>query len=682
MVQDLSKASTAEASVGMNKNPGGLERPARVQGGGLPFQAGAPLPISLWLLFCVYCNCSGWLLSLAGHLNAAGYAVAFAPGLLILFWWLAKRPTPQIRRSWPQTMRRRFRRPFAMGFLFLAVMAFSGGVLYAPTNYDALAYRVPRILNWLAEGQWHWISTEFNRLNTRAFGFEWLATPVIALTRTDRFLFLINIVSLLLMPGLVFSLFTRLGVSPRASWHWMWLVPTGYCFLLQAGSIGNDLFGAVFALAAIDFSLRARASQNPRDVWFSVLAVALLTGSKASNLPLLLPWAVAILPSLRLAARKPALAFAVGLVALVASLAPLIGINLRHSGDWTGIRAENVYALEHSSALNLANNTVLLGIQNLVPPVFPIAGKWNSAVERTMPASWRAKLEKAFEPGGAHWALGELQVEEGAGLGFGVSALLLAAVAATYSLSRGGRALLRAPGWQRTASPASPPAPPTRSSGLHTKAVLTAAFVALGAFMVKSGLTTAARLITPYYGLLIPALLLSPKQALVIRKRWWQLAAFGVFALGGLLLILSPSRPLWPANFILSRFDSHGRLVERARAVYQVYSQRADGFAPARNLLPPGERVVGLIATDDPETSLWRPFGSRRIVHVTRSDTTAELRARNIRYVLVNSRKLEMAFRKSFEEWLRDMNGQIESSITLALRVTDGPSHWSLVKLP
>jgi len=42
----------------------------------------------------------------------------------------------------------------------------------------------------------------------------------------------------------------------------MWLVPTGYCFLLQAGSISNDLFGAVFAMAAVDFALRARQEKK------------------------------------------------------------------------------------------------------------------------------------------------------------------------------------------------------------------------------------------------------------------------------------------------------------------------------------------------------------------------------------------------------------------------------------
>ncbi|HZL12940.1 MAG TPA: hypothetical protein VFC85_02240, partial [Verrucomicrobiae bacterium] len=137
-------------------------------------------------------------------------------------------------------------------------MAFLGGAMYAPNNYDALAYRIPRILHWLAANQWHWIHTIFDRVNDRSCGIEWVSAPFVALFKTDRFLFLINIVSFLFLPGLVFSMFTRLGVRRRVAWHWMWIVPTGYGFLLQAGSIGNDLFGAVFALAAVDFALRAK----------------------------------------------------------------------------------------------------------------------------------------------------------------------------------------------------------------------------------------------------------------------------------------------------------------------------------------------------------------------------------------------------------------------------------------
>ena len=61
-------------------------------------------------------------------------------------------------------------------------------------------------------------------------------------TRSDRGIFLLNFVPFLLLPGLLFSFWTRLGVRGRIGWHWMWLLPTGYSFLLQAGSAGSDIY--------------------------------------------------------------------------------------------------------------------------------------------------------------------------------------------------------------------------------------------------------------------------------------------------------------------------------------------------------------------------------------------------------------------------------------------------------
>ncbi len=126
-------------------------------------------------------------------------------------------------------------------------------------------------------------------MNDRACGIEWLSAPLLLFTKSDRALFLLNFIPFLLLPGLVFSIFTRLGVRARVAWQWMWLLPTGYDFLLQAGSIANDTFPAVYALAAVDFAARAWQSRRAADLWHSILAAALLTGAKASNLPLLLP---------------------------------------------------------------------------------------------------------------------------------------------------------------------------------------------------------------------------------------------------------------------------------------------------------------------------------------------------------------------------------------------------------
>src|SRR5215469_14011657 len=206
--------------------------------------------VAIWIWFCAYLNCAGWALSAIHRLNAGGYAVILTVWFLalIIFRKAQRRQIPPVIR-W-RTLRHRFRKPFPLAFLILAAMAFVGGAIYAPNNYDALAYRIPRVLHWLAADQWHWIHTCFPRLNTRACGIEWVSAPVIALLKTDRPLFLISVISFLLLPSLIFSVFTKLGVRARVAWHWMWIIPSGYCFLVQAGSIGNDLFGAVFALAA------------------------------------------------------------------------------------------------------------------------------------------------------------------------------------------------------------------------------------------------------------------------------------------------------------------------------------------------------------------------------------------------------------------------------------------------
>jgi hypothetical protein len=177
-------------------------------------------------------------------------------------------------------------------------------------------------LHWLTEGHWHWIHTPNYRMNNRACGFEWLTAPLLLFTKSDRSLFLINFLSFLLLPGLVFSVFTRLGVRSRVAWYWMWLLPTGYNFLLQAGSVANDTFPTVYALAALDFGLRAWGSRRGSDLWLSVLAAALLTGAKASNLTLLLPWAIVVLPLLPRLLRRPVAALVLLLLAAAVSFCP------------------------------------------------------------------------------------------------------------------------------------------------------------------------------------------------------------------------------------------------------------------------------------------------------------------------------------------------------------------------
>jgi hypothetical protein len=615
----------------------------------------------LWICLCAFLNCMGWMLSVLHQLNGVGYLVALCLAALA---WICFRlktrqslsPPIQWRPRW-----QRMRRGFPLLFLCLAGLAILGGILNPPSNYDGLAYRVPRSLHWLAAEQWHWIHTDFPRLNTRATGFEWLSTPLIALTQSDRFIFLINAVNFLFLPGLFFSVLTRMGVSRRVAATWMWLLPTGYCYLLQAGSIGNDMTGSFYALAAVSFALRARSGRSLSDFWISILAAGLLSSGKTSNLPLMLPWLIAIAPAWRTALRQPLVTAGICLVAAGSSFLPIAAINTKHVGDWTGLAAEGLQLTRGEPAVRVANNTVLQVIQNFVPPIFPVANAWNRSVVNFIPQDFAKRTAADFEPAGARWQLSEMQVEEGAGLGFGISVLLAISVGAGLASRR--NSLKR--DWRHVL-------------------LLLAPWVAFLAFMLKSNLSTSARLAAPYYGLIVPLLLVIAGHERLVRVRWWRWSAVLLTLPAALLLIVSPPRPLWPAKTILTKLaqkESPSPLVQRALTVYSVYGMRSDGFKPVRERLPSDANPLGFVATDEVETSLWKPFGSRRILHVKATDTRAQLQERGIRYVLVSTETWERLGKQSLESWFADLGADVVETFTPRLRAGKEPFIWYLIRL-
>jgi hypothetical protein len=620
-----------------------------------------PAFVLLWVWFCAYLNCAGWTLSAFHQLNATGYALALALGAVALFLWCKKtfaQGSPKI--SWRKYFCR-FKKPFPLAFLLLAAMAFLGGAIHAPNNYDALAYRVPRVLHWLAADQWQWIHTIFDRINNRSCGIEWVSAPFIAIFKTERFLFLINSVSFLFLPGLVFSVLTRLGVRRRVAWHWMWIAPTGYCFLLQAGSIGNDLFGAPFALAAVDFALRAKKSRSARDFFTSILAAAMMTSAKTSSLPLLLPWALAIFPSAGLFFRWPSRTVIVCAAAIFASALPTMFLNAKFSGDWSGAALEHVQ-LKNAVVLRSGANVVLATLQNFDPPVFPGASRWNQFAETHLPPRLAEPLAQLIEWPGCIFHLEEMQMEENAGLGFGVSLLLLASVIAAFFV-RGRKFSSGEPAWR--------------------KCVRWAPVIALAAVITQSNLTAIGRVLAPYYLLLLP-FLLGAGHAEIVRQRWWRASAFAVFLMAAGLLVISPARPLFPAQTLLAKTAGpapDSKLAARIKEVYLVYNERNEAFAPVLAILPPDLKILGLVTFDDPETSLWHPFGARRVKHVCPGDSAADLKSRGIEYILLREAAVNSYFHCSFTSWLLQMNAQVVQKIPLNLRASVGPLDWYLVKL-
>jgi hypothetical protein len=677
--------------------------------------------VRIWIWVSVLASAAGWLLSALGQLNRTGYAI-FA-GVVVAGLWVWRKAlggTVAYKLFNRRKLRARFRRWLPASFAGLAFLVFLGAALYPPTTHEGLTCRVPRVLHWLAEGHWHWIHTPNARLNDRPCGLEWLAAPLLLFTRSDRGLFLINFIPLLLLPGLIFSVFTRFGVRPRVAWHWMWLLPTGYNFLLQSGSLGNDTTPAFYALAAADFGLRAWTSRRLGDLCLSFLSAAFLTATKVSDLPLLLPWAVVVFPLLPLLFRRPAATLALVALAASVSFLPTAAFNTHYGGDWSGLTVErSVIEMKHP-LVGIWGNALLL-LKNLAPPIFPLAGWWNQSALTILPHSLVAPMVANFETG--FHAVGELPIEDGAGLGFGVSILLIVSVVAAWISVAARPKQQRTAALQNAGAPVYAPEnakrlgvrlssaafesarnvliilrhhtrgplPPERCAPNHAlpavlhRLVLVAPWISLLAYFVKAAMMDLPRHLSAYYPLLFPLLLVGAGQAVIVRRRWWRVLAAGVVLLAVPVVVLTPGRPLWPAQTVLSRLAAwkpNQRLLQRALTVYSVYGVRSDPLANVRALLPQDLKLVGFMGTpDDIDISLWRPFGSRRVEHILLSDSPEQIRQRHIQYAVVGEVNL-LEHNTALAEWQQRTGAELVATAIATTTVFQGPRHWYVVRLP
>jgi hypothetical protein len=271
-------------------------------------------------------------------------------------------------------------------------------------------------------------------------------------------------------------------------------------------------------------------------------------------------------------------------------------------------------------------------------------------------------VDKYFDTG--FFAIGELPTEDWAGLGFGISLLLVVSVIGKCGLRNVDCGI-------RTEIPSA-----------LCKCVLLAAWVSLAVYCMKSGMTTTARLISPYYALLVPLLLIGPAQSEIIRRRWWRGLVGVVLFFAFVIVIVVPDRPLWPAKTILSKAhekDPDQHLINRALTVYTVYAGRSDALAGVRALLPPGLKVVGFLGgEDDCDISLWRPFFERRVEHFQLMDSPAQIRER-AEYVVVSKTSME-AHGVSFDDWLQKSGASFVASTNAMLKITGGVQSWQLVR--
>ena len=340
---------------------------------------------------------------------------------------------------------------------------------------------------------------------------------------------------------------------------------------------------------------------------------------------------------------------------------PTAILNIHYCGDWTGLTVEPVLLDSGAPLFNLCVNAVLLLVQNFAPPIFPFSGTWDRIVSHVTPRALAERLARFFEPDAARFRIPELQAEESAGLGFGVSVLVLLILLRQLFLPR--RISIRS---------------------LFVLRNLTALAALGGAaiFMMKSGLYAPARYLLPLCFPIIVPILAMPAAYTVARRKWWRSAALVMFSIAAVVLIISPARPLWPARTALrAAHSSSSPLLLRAANVYSVYRDRNDALEAIRRSFPADLRVVGFMAFNTPETSLWRPFGSRRVLHIKQNDSPESVRARGIKFIVIDPDALGPRFTATPEELARRYNGEIIQRFAIQLVARGRPSDWLLIRL-
>jgi hypothetical protein len=611
-------------------------------------------------------------LSALHALNARGYLAALVLTILAVVWRFQGRwPAGGVLRpNWPG-LRRRFRRPLPLMFLAIVGLALAAGWSRLLENGDSNAYRIPRILHWLAESGWHWIRTDDSRQNLAGCGYEWLCVPLMLPTHTERWIFLPNWIAYCLLPGLLFSLFRRVQIGAKAAWWWAWLLATGWCYALQACATDNDSISTVYVLAALVFALRARENHQFADLGLAVLSAAVFTGIKPTNLPLALPCLVALLPSWRLFFSRPLALTGVLALAALASFLPTAALNWHYAGSWRGyVLTAGVplagpavwyqwgtpFALP-SPFWGVVGNAFYLTIQNLQPPFLPGASAWNHAM-----------LHFLQTPLGSHFlafeAFGKLnrsvsQVSAGLGLSVVVVVAISWLTIRRARPSLGGRSRL----------------------GIYALLGLTS-WLALLAFMAKVGACQNARYLAGYYPLLLLPLLRRPGMAELVRRRWWQTLVLAVVAATLAFMAFSYGRYLIPTS-VFARLQAYPGRPHFLRILDDYYRTRVStsAYRAFATRHAAGESVVGYATTcGSLEPGMWQPWGHGRVERLLPGDTPEWARAQGLHAIFIEDSALR-AVPETIEQWLQRFDARIEDQMTFTTDPGAPPSHFYFCRL-
>lgn len=587
----------------------------------------------LWVLWATWCQWCGWGLSALHLLSGRGYLLALPFLLGAGWWWLQATagpgPAPDFSRL--AKFRRRFSRPLPLIYLGIAGLSLVAALLYAPWSFDATTYRLPRLLAWWTAHHWYWIGTVDHRLDYSSCGYEWQMLPVVIFTHTDRLIFLLSWIPFLLLPGLVFGAFRALGVGGRSARRWMWLLPAGFCYALQSSGLQNDGYMALYTLVFTSLVVLAARRRRVDFLWVALLAGALLTSAKLSNLPLGLPLGLLLLPALRVVKWFGWKTIVVLVIAIGCSFAPLAFLCWQHTGDWTGDPTDQWHAHPRNAAGALAANTIALVNDTAQPPLFPVAKKINAALQPLNQSPFMRWLRWA-QPNSDGVVFGDMVYEGSAGLGCGLGLYVLFLLAGAWFVKPATAGLRGDFPWAWRLAP-------------------WAAWLALTVMLAEVAFSHVTRYAAPYYPLLFISILLRPRLAALERRNIAGVIA-GVAMLAAVPVILfTPARPLIPFERLARIFPRPA--LQALAAKYHYWAVLRDDLAPLRDQLPLGVARVGYAAGfKDASYGLSQPLGRRVVVELGLPLGAKTPPPADLDYAVVTARGLQTRYGLDLPAWL------------------------------
>ena len=333
-----------------------------------------------------------WLLCFVGVIVGSGLGLGYAGALNVVAFWLAHAGVLGLllvwRRRWLTEDRETLGRwakavwhalgtergrvgAWTLLLVWLALGALAA--LAHPVVYDALAYRLPRIGQWLQDGRIGFVNAEDPRLNYMPLApdlvMAWLLAPW---SEGFRPAALAQWLGGGLVLGATLGLARESGLSHRAAIGAAMLVLGLANVAPQFTSLHTDLFTTGILGAA--FYLWWRASARGEGSWLGGLGAGLAVGAKGTVFylaPAALLWVVWLARRHPMPARAWQRSILAGLTGLLVFAAPTYSLNWKHYGGPFGPAEHVTWHHQGSFAEKIGVNTWSALIQGFDPQAQP-----------------------------------------------------------------------------------------------------------------------------------------------------------------------------------------------------------------------------------------------------------------------------------------------------------------------